>query len=162
MTKRNSLQQHKRSDKIKWIIVFVLVALLICAVSVLGVILNRQITTVTLGPTAYAVGTLDETGEYKQDNTSIYTKDFVTVDGLQVKLAEKSAIQYKLYFYGENEKQEKTFISATEYLTTNFDVGSIPTNAKFVKVVIQPTADTDVSLLEVPGYANQLEVTHNR
>lgn len=161
MKTRNSLQQHKRSDTVKWVIVFVLVALLISAVTVMGVMLNRQITTKTLGVTAYAIGSLDEDGEYVKDTSTIYTKDFVTVDGLKIKIAEKADIQYKLYFYGENDKSEKVFISATEYLTADFN-GTIPTNAKFVKIVIDPLNDAEISWTEIRGVANQLDVTYNR
>lgn len=157
----NSLQQHKRSDLVKWIIVTVVLVLLIGAVTVMGVTLNKQITTKTLGVTAYAIGTLDDKGEYAKDTATIYTKDFVTVDGLQIKIAEKADIQYKVYFYGENDKQEKEFISATEYLTADFN-GAIPTNAKFVKIVIDPLNDAEVSWLEIGGFVNQLEVTYNR
>lgn len=157
----NSLKQHKRSDLIKWIIAFVLIALLIGAVIFMGVMLNRQITTKTLGASAYAIGTLDEQGAFQKNTATICTKDYVTVDGLKIEIAEKAEIQYKLFFYGENDKQEKTYISATEYLTANFD-GTIPENAKFVKIVIDPLNDTEVSTLEVRGYANQLEVTYNR
>lgn len=158
---KNSLRQHKRSDAIKWVVAFVLIALLIGAVVTMGITLNKQVTTKTLGTSAYAIGTLDENGEYAKDTATIYTKDFVTVDGLKIELAEKAEIQYKLYFYDENDKQEKTFISATEYLTANFD-GTIPDNAKFVKIVIDPLNDAEVSTFEIRGYATQLEVTYNR
>lgn len=156
-----SLRQHQRSGTVKWIIVFALILALVGAVVGLSIVLNRQITTRTLGSTAYAIGGLNESGEEVKDTATIRTKDFVTVDGLKIEIAEKAEIQYKLFFYGENDKQEKTYISATEYLTANFD-GTIPENAKFVKIVIDPLNDTEVSTLEVRGYANQLEVTYNR
>lgn len=162
MTKRNSLQQHKRSDIVKWVIAFVLIALLIGAVTVMGIALNKQITTRTLGASAYSIGTIDEQGVQAKDTANIYTKDFITVDGLKIKLADKAEIQYKVFFYGENDKQEKEFISATEYLTIDFDASTMPANAKFVKIVIDPLNDAEVSSIEKGGYAKQLEVTYNR
>lgn len=156
-----SLRQHQRSDTVKWIIAFALILALVGAVVGLSIVLNRQITTRTLGSTAYSIGGLSDSGEEVKDTATIRTKDFVTVDGLKIEIAEKAEIQYKLFFYGENDKQEKTYISATEYLTANFD-GTIPENAKFVKIVIDPLNDTEVSTLEVRGYENQLEVTYNR
>lgn len=159
MTK--SLKQHQRSDTVKWVIAFILIALLVGAVIGLAVTLNNQITTATLGSTAYAIGALDENGEEVKDTSVIRTKNHVTVDGLKIEIADKAEIQYKLYFYGENDKGEKEFISATEYLTANFN-GTIPANAKFVKIVIDPLEDAEVSILEVGNYAKQLEVTYNR
>lgn len=158
---KNSLRQHKRSDAVKWAIAFVLIILLIGAVVGLGVALNKQITTKTLGSTAYAIGGLSDSGDEVKDTATIRTKDFVTVDGLQIKLADKAEVQYKLYWFGENDKSEKTFISASEYLTADFN-GTIPENAKFVKIVIDPLNDAEVSALEIGGYAKQLEVTYNK
>lgn len=158
---KNSLRQHKRSDAVKWAIAFILIALLVGAVVGMGIALNKQITTRTLGASAYTIGTINEDGEFAKDTSTICTKDFVPVEGLTIELAEKADIQYKLFFYGENDKQEKEFISATDYLTANLgDV--VPANAKFVKIVIAPLTDTDVSLLEVHGYAKQLQVTYSK
>lgn len=158
---KNSLRQHKRSDAVKWTIAFILIILLIGAVVGLGIALNKQITTRTLGASAYALGNLDEQGLAVKDTATICTKDFVTVDGLKIEIAEKAEIQYKLFFYSENDKGEKAFVSATTFLTANFS-GTVPANAKFVKIVIDPLNDSDISLLEVRGYAEQLQVTYNR
>lgn len=160
MKPRNELQVHKRSDLVKWIVVSVILVLLIGAVTIMGIALNKQITTRTLGASAYAIGTLDEQGVFGKDTATIATKDFVTVDGLEIKLIDNAEIQYKVYFYGENDKHEKEFISATEYLTAEFNV-TIPTNAKFVKIVIDPLNDDEVSILEISKYAKQLEVAFN-
>ncbi|MCM1043270.1 MAG: hypothetical protein NC350_03560 [Corallococcus sp.] len=163
MANRNSLRQHRRSDTVKWVIVSIVLVLLIGAVTVMGIALNKQITTRTLGASAYSIGSLDEAGEFfVKDSSCIYTKEFVTTDGLQIKLAEDAEIQYKLYFYGENDEQEKTLISVTEYLTADLDTSAIPEGAKFVKIVIDPLNDDEISSLEIRGYASQLEVTYNR
>lgn len=157
----NSLQQHKRSDTVKWVIVFVLVALLIGAVVTMAVTLDRQITTATLGVTAYAIGTLDENGEYAKGTSTIYTKNYVTVDGLTIQLAEDADIQYKVYWYGENDKDEIELIETTEYLTADYN-GTIPADAKYAKIVIEPLNDEEISWLEISGIAKQLVVTYNR
>lgn len=161
MANKNSLRQHKRSDAVKWTIAFILIILLVGAVVGMGIALNKQITTRTLGATAYVVGNIDEQGLAAKDTATICTKDFVTVDGLKVEIAEKAEIRYKLFFYSENADGEKSFISATAFLTADFS-GTIPANAKYVKVVIDPLNDSDISLLEVRGYAAQLQVTYNR
>lgn len=126
-------------------------------VTVLAIQLNRT-TTATLFGTAYAVGTLDDNGKVAESKENIYTKDLISVDGLKITVKEKADVQYKLYFYDA----DKAFVSASEeWLTADFE-GTIPETAKYVRVVIDPIEDNEVSVFEVLGYANQLTVTYNK
>lgn len=153
------LQQHKKSDLIKWIITLLVGLALVGAVIGLAVKLNRQTTTTTLGGEAYSIGTLTAEGEYAEGNTSIYTRKAIKTDGLKVVPDKDAKITYRLFFYDKDGK----FISATEASAAKFN-GDVPTGAETVKIMITPTEDEDgkVSLVEVLGYANQLTVTVNR
>ena len=51
--------------------------------------------------------------------------------------------------------------ASSSWLKADFD-GSVPATAKYVRVVIDPIEDAEVSVLEVFGYANQLTVTYNK
>lgn len=157
---KNELYQHKKSDMVKWIITFIVGLLLIAAVVALFVKLHRQTTTTTIGGEAYSIGTIDETGAYKEGDTAIYMRKAITTDGLKCELEENAKIKYQLFFYDKDGK----FLSASAELTTNYDGTNIPETAESVKIMITPTADEDgkVSLMEVLGYANQLTVTVNK
>lgn len=147
----------RKSNKVMLAVLCIAVIVLVGTVTVLAIQLNRT-TTATLFGTVYAVGSLDESGKVAESKENIYTKDLISVDGLKITVKEKADVQYKLYFYDA----DKAFVSASEeWLTADFD-GTIPETAKYVRVVIDPIEDNEVSVFEVLGYANQLTVTYNK
>lgn len=139
------------------IVAFALIAILFVGLVVTMVKLNKQITTETVGTSAYSIGILDGQGQYEKDTSSIYTKDYITTDGLKCKLADKAKITYKLYFYDKDKK----FVSFTTQQTADYS-GEIPETAKYVRIVITPTNDAEVSIFEKGDYAKQLTVTYNK
>ena len=155
----NELQRHKRLDRVKWAVVLIVALALIAAVAALFVKLDRQTTTTTIGGEAYSIGTIDETGEYAEGDTSIYLRNGITTDGLKCELADDAQIKYQLFFYDA----DGAFLEASEELTSDWN-GSAPEGAESVKIMITPTEDEDgkVSLIEVLGYADQLTVTVNK
>lgn len=147
----------RKSNKVMLAVLCIAVIVLVGTVTVLAIQLNRT-TTATLFGSAYAVGTLDDNGKVAESKENIYTKDLISVDGLKITVKEKADVQYKLYFYDA----DKAFVSASEeWLTADFE-GTIPDTAKYVRVVIDPVEDNEVSVFEVLGYANQLTVTYNK
>lgn len=147
----------RKSNKVMLAVLCIAVIVLVGTVTVLAIQLNRT-TTATLFGAAYAVGTLDDNGKVAESKENIYTKDLISVDGLKITVKEKADVQYKLYFYDA----DKAFVSASEeWLTADFE-GTIPDTAKYVRVVIDPIEDNEVSVFEVLGYANQLTVTYNK
>lgn len=150
---------NRKNRKLLFGIVAVLLVALTGTVMVLAIQMNKQITTKTVSAlTDYDIGSLDVNGKVIKSSENIYTKDYINVDGLKVTIKEKADVQYKLYFYDA----DKTFVSAsTTWLTADFD-GNVPANAKYARVLIDPTEDAEVSPLEVFGYANQLTVTYNK
>lgn len=153
------MRKFMSRNKTRWLLVTLALIALTSVVVVLGIRLNKQATTTTVSAaTGYDIGTLDANGKVIKSSENIYTKDYINVDGLKVTIKEKADVQYKLYFYDA----DKTFLSAsTTWLTADFD-GNVPVNAKYARVLIDPTEDAEVSLLEVFGYANQLTVTYNK
>lgn len=158
MAYKNSLSAHKKSDKVKWIIIFTLVFALIAGFVGMAVILNREVKTYDLASIAYEVGELDAEGAEEEANTSIRTKDFYEVDGLTVTVCEEPTITYQLFFYDA----DKEFVSSSDELAVDYD-GTIPETAEYVKVLITPIDDEDgVTFIEIAGYASQVTVTLNR
>lgn len=136
----------RKSNKVMLAVFCIAVIVLAGTVTVLAIQLNRT-TTATLFGTAYAVGTLDDNGKVAESKENIYTKYLISVDGLKITIKEKADVQYKLYFYDA----DKAFVSASEeWLTADFE-GTIPETAKYVRVVIDPIEDNEVSVLEVFG-----------
>ena len=153
------MRKFMSRNKTRWLLVTLALIALTSVVVVLGIRLNKQATTTTVSAaTGYDIGTLDANGKVTKSTENIYLKDYITTDGLKVTINEKADIQYKLYFYTE----DKTFVSASSsMLKADFD-GNDPATAKYVRVVIDPIEDAEVSVLEVFGYANQLTVTYNK
>lgn len=153
------MRLNRKNRKLLFGIVAVLLVALTGTVTVLAIQMNKQITTKSVSAlTDYDIGTLDANGKVTKSTENIYLKDYITTDGLKVTIKEKADIQYKLYFYTE----DKTFVSASSaWLTADFD-GTVPATAKYVRIVIDPTEDSEVSALEVFGYASQLTVTYNK
>ena len=54
------LREHAKSDKIKWIIAFVLIAIIGLGLIGLAVSINQKETTKRIGIEAYSIGTLNE------------------------------------------------------------------------------------------------------
>ena len=154
----NSFQKHKRSDRVKWIIIFVLVFALIAGFAGMAVILNREVKTYDLTSFSYEIGGLDAEGAEEEANTAIRTKDFQSVDGLTVSVSDDMTVTYQLFFYDA----DKEFLSASDELVIDFD-GTIPEGAEYVKVLITPIEDEDgVTFTEIAGYAGQITVTLDR
>lgn len=156
----NELYAHKKSDTVKWVIIFLLVIGIIGALVALFVQLDRQTTVTELGPEAYMIGALDEEGKAVDGDASIVTRKVFTTDGLKVELADDAKVTYELFFYDE----EDAYISSTGALSTDFLGLTVPLNAETAKIVITPVEDEDgkVSLTEVIGYADQVTVTIDR
>lgn len=151
------LREHAKSDKIKWIIAFVLIAIIGLGLIGLTVSINQKETTKRIGIEAYSIGTLNETGDFVENEEGLCTKGLYTVDGLTVKIDEDANVTYKLYFFDT----EETFISSTAALSTDFD-GELPEGAKYFKIGITPANDTTVEWFEINGYVSQLSVIVNK
>lgn len=150
----------ERGKRMAWKVGVILAIILAFGlIATLFVKLDRQTTTTTIGGEAYSIGTLDETGEPTETNTSIYMRKAVTTDGLKCELDADAKIKYELFFYDADGK----FLESTGDLTADW-AGEVPEGAESVKVMITPTADEDgkVSIVEVLGYASQLTVTVNK
>lgn len=157
----NDLQKHKTRDMVLWILVFVLIAALIAGLCVALVRTRDSVNTATLNSTAYARGTLGADGTVQSTNAHVYTRKYINAKDIVIELVEEADIQYKLFFYKDNDAAVKEFISATEWLTADFD-GNIPEGAEYVRIVIDPLEDDVISLFEVGAYAKLLTVTYQK
>lgn len=149
-----------RRSKFFSILMTLVVIALVGAVIGLGIKLDRQTTTNRIGGEAYSIGAIDEKGEVKNSELSIYTRDGVTVKGLKCELAKDAKIKYQIFYYDKDGK----FVSSSAKLTADFNGTGIPATAETAKIVITPTDDKDgkVTITEILGYAGQLTVQYSR
>lgn len=107
-----------------------------------------------IGVLDWKIGALDEQGEFIADTGSIVTKDFHTSEDLVIEMEKDALVTYKVYWYNGDEE----FISCDSAEQTGDYEGTAPEGAELFKVVITPTNDAEVSLLEVNEYAGKLVI----
>lgn len=134
----------------------------VAALSVLATVTVLRFTvgfadTKTIGSMAYSVGAINDAGKIEQDEGSIYTRDFVKAEGMQVDVNKKADVSYKVFFFDK----DNNFLSCTNELTTDFVKTGVPEGAVYAKVMVTPLDDDDgkVGIFEVGNYANQIKVT---
>lgn len=121
---------------------------------------ESRVDTKTIGVTSYQIAAFD-TGTQKidkEDDAHILS-DLIATDGLTITTSEDSNVEYVLHWFNE----DKDYISTSEAQTGDW-TGSVASGAEYVRIEIDPVRDEDgvVSLLELPGYVAQLEVTVNK
>lgn len=148
------------SGKFKWVITYLLIAVLMVGFVGMTFMFIRKDKTKELTIASYEVGDIADTGKAIADSDgAIRTKEFINSDGLKVEIGKDATVTYSVYFYDK----DKVLISVTDKLSTNY-YGVIPKDAKYAKVKITPTADEDgkISETEIRYYAAQLTVMYNR
>lgn len=148
---------RRKLDLIFKIIVCVLLVALIGGVTYAIVRVVHKDETKEISSLAYKIGALDDNGAFMKNTASIVSKDFISSNGLTIKLQENAEVSYKVFFYDA----DKAFVSASELQSADY-AGTIPENAKYAKIVITPLHDAEVSIFEMSGYAKQLTVTVNK
>jgi hypothetical protein len=136
------------------IIIFVLAASTVA----LAFALNNAVKTKTVSTFAYSVGSINEKGNIELTDGSLYT-DYMKADGLEIEVAEDADVTYKVFFY----EKDKTFISATESLSDDFDNTTIPEKAEYCRVMITPINDDGIiTASEKSEYSSELIITVKR
>ena len=161
------MSKFRRKFKWKNILSFVLVGvLLVASVAGLGAVFNRD--TKTISSTAFAVGGINEKGNYVESKTSIYTKDMFECQGLSIEPDFEATGTYKVFYYNAN----KNFIGATDELKAEDGVytkGDTFAVARYARIMITPDIPTDedgveeaefkIRFYEVTGYASDYKIS---
>lgn len=137
--------------------IFLIVMLVVVAVVLVPMLAKSGDGSSKLNSLSYEIGTLDETGEFVKDTSSIVTKKFIPVNDLEIELEKDAMVTYKVFWFDEDEE----FISADSKENTDDYAGTIPETAEFCKIVITPTNDAEVGSLEIREYAGQVTVTYS-
>ena len=150
-----------KRDKGKWLATLIIGIILTAIVAGMAIQMDRSLTTTRLGAESYSIGCLDAKGEYKASQLSIYTREGISVDGLDIDIKESDTeFKYQLFFYDEEGK----FLSSSDFFTNDFDANNIPEGANTVKIVITPTLESgdNINMFEISSVADLLTVTVNR
>ncbi|MBQ9482166.1 MAG: hypothetical protein IJU84_08385 [Clostridia bacterium] len=167
----SKLGKVMKTNKFKWIISIVLIAILGLAVLGLVARMNRNETVKTVDNFSYSIGRLDdEDGKTllkdgnKLDNTGIYTGNYIPYNNLVIELGDNAKVRYCVNFYDEDFQ----FLGVSSFVTADYSTDIIPVaidadDIKYVRLEVVPTADKDgkVSLFEVTKYANMLTVRYS-
>ena len=156
---------RKFNSKANWksILITVLVVVLsLGAVSGVATLLGGE--TKTIHP-MFTVGAINaDDGTYLESVESLYTKDMIECNGLDIVLDFDANVKYQVFYYDE----DGAFIEATDTLTVtdNFEVLE---EAHFARIMITPDWDTinadveepvcEIKWYQVGKYANQLTIT---
>lgn len=157
-----SFYMHQRRDNVKWVIAFILIAVLLVGMVITFVKLADNETTKTVSASAFEIGGLDEQGKEIKNTACIRMKNSVSVDGLSIALDKDATVKYTVFYFTVDENGDEVFLSKSDLLDADLDASSIPGTAEVCKIVIEPTMDAEVSLFEINGYANQLTITYNK
>ena len=136
---------------------FIVTVALVCITITLFVFnskINANDRTNELTGRDYEKGLISADGGLIKGTTSIRSKEYVPTRGLNVDYIENSGVKYVIFFYDNTQ----TFISATEELTEDFDAKQTPENAMYVRVMVTPMYDPEVSSGEIDDYASALIV----
>ncbi len=147
---KQNLRGHIKGDKIKWIIVGIVLVALVAAVIGLGVKLERRTTDERLGSEAYSIGTVTDAGEIdKTSKTSIYTREPIKYADI-TEITVYGDIDYVIAFYDKSGK----FIEKCSSFTASDGESSFYS----CRIIITPKGDDEITITEVVKYANMLEV----
>ena len=155
--KRNFTKIGK--NKARFIVVFSLIALLLIGMAATMITLDKQIGTETLNAGAYKVGTLNASGKYEEVEGSIYTSDYYNVEGLEITIVDDATVKYSVYFYDEDYNLVSSSPSQSGDYTYTAPTSNVPS---YFRLVITPTNDDSINMLEKVTYANQLTVKFDK
>ena len=126
----------------------------------------------TLSSLEFKRGALNEQGFYVESDTSIYTKDLIECQGLEIEPDFETIGTYQVYYYDSN----KQFIGMTDKINSQTDgvyvKGDNYRFAKYCRIVIipDPAKDEDgnvvedyaIKFYEVAGIANNYKISVNK
>ena len=126
----------------------------------------------TLSSLEFKRGALNDLGFYVESDKSIYTKDLIECQGLEIEPDFEVIGNYRVYYYDA----EKRFMGSTTLFSAQEDgvyvKGDDFPYAKYCRIVITPTPEVDedghvdedfkINFYEVAGYANKYKISVNK
>lgn len=155
-----------KKNKLHWwlVIISFVMSVMMFGTFIFGVVSKSDdSTTDMLSSKDYIIGTIDDSGKILESKKSAYTKDMYDVTDLEITVDEETAtVTYRVVYYDE----EKKFISVSDELEDDYDITSLPVNAKYFRLIVTPYMvdgeDVTLTLFNKAKYVEQLEVTYKK
>lgn len=143
----------------------------IAAVIIIGIVIAGFVSSIiardtkTIPASAFSVGTLDaETGKYKADEQTIYTKEMFECKGLRVEPDFEATCTYDVFYYDNDGRLLEKKLGLSEIYDEDFPL------AQYARIVIHPDIEAElkedetadewcVGTLEVRRIAKMLKIT---
>lgn len=123
----------------------------------------------TISSTAFKRGAIDQNGFYIESDNSLYTKDLIECQGLEIAPDFESTGTYQVFYYDSN----KQFLGATEVLDSQSDgvyvKGDNFAVAKYCRIMITPETpkgedghvieDYKIKFYEIAGIAGKYKIS---
>lgn len=145
-----------KSRKLKNVISFFVLVLIVCSLVFCFTKINKldRTTEVSQSFIGYDIGSLNSTGVFVENKTGIVTKNYLSTKDLKIEIVDNPTVTYDVSFYTE----DKTFISKTVLLNVDF-VAEVPSLAKYCKVSIVSSTDSEIGFTEINNIAKQLKIS---
>ena len=149
--------------KTKKIISIVLAGiLLIGAIAGVSTIFKKN-DQVSISPTVFSIGGLNEDGTYLETKETLYTKETISCIGLRLEPEFDSNFVYDVYYYDQDMRLVETVEGLIGVYDEDFPL------AQYCRIVIHPEIPEDfegdefeIKFYEVLGIANKLKIFVNR
>lgn len=143
--------------------VAIILSIVAIALSAFGAFAGRPIKGAdTVGSNDWTIGAINDSGKIVESRRSIYTKDMMSVEDMEITLAEEHSVSYRVVFYDK----EEAYLSSTEDLSADFDVENLPENAEYFRVIVTPDPIDDepveITFVNKAKYAKQLEIAYGK
>ena len=142
---------------------------LFAGLCIFGVVKLTSIETKKVSPFSFSVGDVDTTtGAFKENKSSIVTKNLIECQGLSIVPKFDSNVEYMVFFYNENEEYLK---STKRYSSQEKCENEVPGIAKYCRIAIYPSQydeegdiieDFKVRFYEPVKYASNLKIKVNK
>ena len=157
-------------NRINWkniLIIFLTLVLGIGAIAGVSSLVKNEKT--TLSSLEFKRGALNDLGFYIESDQSIYTKDLIECQGLEIEPDFETLGEYQVYYYDSN----KQFLGKTDKIDSQTDGVYVKGNdfvvAKYCRIVITPDAAKDedgdvvedyaIKFYEVAGIAGKYKIS---
>ena len=117
----------------------------IAAVIIVGIVIAGFVSSIiardtkTIAASEFSVGAIDSNGEYAKSSTSIYTKDYIECQGLEIEPDFEATGTFEVFYYDS----EKEFIASTGKLDKIYKRDEAYPLAKYCKIMITPEVPED-------------------
>lgn len=139
-------------------IISIIVALILMIGATIGIVSIANNPSTTISPSSFAVGSINEQGEYVKNKTTLYSKDFIECQGLQITRDFESIVTYTVHYYDILKK----YLGNSGVQNGDYAIEDEFINAKYCRIVISKGNSENIKFYEPYSIAKQLTIKVNK